>query len=212
MIWNRLGNGEARVGTNTSRSRWTNPYLMVGVLACAHLLGLQSVLYAQVIVSDRNITSTEMFSSEEELFLGPNILIGNSGEAILVAPVVHIRGPLRILRGGSLYVSHVTNISTEQNPAHLSFGISVDQNYPNPFIASTEIGYRLSSEGHVEIAVYNILGQKVATLLSRSQVPGFHTVLWDGKLDSGDSASSGIYYYRVAFGEYIISKKMTLLR
>lgn len=71
---------------------------------------------------------------------------------------------------------------------------SLQQNYPNPFNARTRIRYTLSEEGPFSIVVYNVLGQRVRTLVTRSGTVGTHTAQWDSLRDSGQAAASGLYF------------------
>jgi hypothetical protein len=80
-------------------------------------------------------------------------------------------------------------------------------NYPNPFNASTVISYELPTETHVKLEVYNISGQKVATVVDGQQEAGYRSVLWDAS-----GTSSGIYLYKLTAGDYTEIKTMTLLR
>lgn len=80
-------------------------------------------------------------------------------------------------------------------------------NYPNPFNASTTIGYSLSEESHVEIEIYDLMGRKIETLLQALQPPGRHNVVWNP-----DNISTGVYFYRIRSGEYPITGRMLLLR
>lgn len=84
---------------------------------------------------------------------------------------------------------------------------SVDQNYPNPFNPATTISYSLPEATQVNLDIYNILGQKVATLVDEYQAAGDYRVNW-----SATGQSSGIYFYRLKVGEAIQSKKMLLLK
>ncbi|MBI4547844.1 MAG: T9SS type A sorting domain-containing protein [Ignavibacteriae bacterium] len=72
------------------------------------------------------------------------------------------------------------------------------QNYPNPFNPSTHFRFAVANASNVSIQVYNVLGQKVATLASEFLAPGYYTTEWRGKDDHGHSVSSGIYYVRMA--------------
>ncbi len=85
-------------------------------------------------------------------------------------------------------------------------------NYPNPFNANTTIKYSLPNDGKVTILVYNILGQRVITLVDGEKPAGEHTVIWDGKNASGNSVASGVYFYRIQFGNQTQIKRMTLLK
>jgi len=86
------------------------------------------------------------------------------------------------------------------------------QSYPNPFNASATIAYALPTDGKVTIKIYNILGQKVVTLLDEEKPAGYHTVVWNGKDDQGNSVATGVYFYRVEFGKQTLVKKMALIK
>jgi hypothetical protein len=86
------------------------------------------------------------------------------------------------------------------------------QNYPNPFNPSTEISFSLPNAAHVELDVFNVLGQKVRSLVSSDMTAGEHTVMWDGQNASGATVSSGVYFYRIAAGNFTDTKKMMMLK
>ena len=83
----------------------------------------------------------------------------------------------------------------------------LNQNYPNPFNPVTMINYQLPMTSDVELSVYNLLGQKVATLVNVRQRAGYHQIEW-----GAGGFSSGIYYYRIEAGDFQDVKKMVLLR
>lgn len=89
---------------------------------------------------------------------------------------------------------------------------SLGQNYPNPFNPATEIRFALESPVHVELIVFNMLGQKVRTLLDAPRTAGTHRVTWDGLNDIGVRVATGTYLYRLRWPEGEISRKMTLLK
>jgi len=89
---------------------------------------------------------------------------------------------------------------------------AVYQNYPNPFNPTTEIKYTLPSKEHVQIVIYNIVGQKVKTLVSKEQEAGIHKISWDGTNNMGRKLSSGIYIYAVTVGHHKSVKKMALIK
>lgn len=86
------------------------------------------------------------------------------------------------------------------------------QNYPNPFNAGTIIKYALPKRSHVTVSVYNVLGQKVRILVSASQGAGVHSTYWDGTTESGQTAATGIYLYRIASENFTETRKMVLLK
>lgn len=86
-------------------------------------------------------------------------------------------------------------------------GFYLSQNYPNPFNPSTIIKYQLPVNSMVNLTVYNLLGQEVATLVNQQQAPGNYEV----KFDAGNFAS-GIYLYKITAGSYTATKKLLLLK
>ncbi len=94
----------------------------------------------------------------------------------------------------------------------------VKQNYPNPFNPTTEISFGLPTASKVEIVVYNLLGQQVATLFSGELTAGKHSISWNGKDNSGKTPGSGIYFYKINaithdnIGKFKSVKKMILMK
>lgn len=84
---------------------------------------------------------------------------------------------------------------------------SLAQNFPNPFNPSTVIQYGLPKGSHVLLDVYNIIGQKVATLVNENQEAGFHQVRF-----SGTELPSGVYFYRLTAGGFVKTLKMILTK
>ena len=81
------------------------------------------------------------------------------------------------------------------------------QNYPNPFNPVTNIKFALPKTTKVAINVYNLLGEKVATLLNEDKEAGYYEVKFDGS-----NFSSGIYIFRLTAGDFVQTKKMTLIK
>jgi len=86
------------------------------------------------------------------------------------------------------------------------------QSFPNPFNNHTVIKYSLSKPSDVSLVIYNILGQKVRTLVRKAKQSGLVTVIWDGKDDRRRDLSSGIYFYRLQAGKFGQTKRMVLLK
>jgi len=84
---------------------------------------------------------------------------------------------------------------------------SLAQNYPNPFNPTTNIRYSLAEKSHVELSVYNVLGQKIANLVSTDQVAGEYSAPWDAT-----QVSSGVYFYRLETEKFTSTKKMMLVK
>ncbi|MEP0829020.1 MAG: T9SS type A sorting domain-containing protein [bacterium] len=89
---------------------------------------------------------------------------------------------------------------------------SLEQNRPNPFNPATTIEFSLPRASDVSLEVYNIAGQKIATLVNTRLEAGNHTVNWDSKSTSGEPLASGIYLYRLKADTFVETKKMVLLK
>ena len=89
---------------------------------------------------------------------------------------------------------------------------ALHQNYPNPFNPITLIRYDLPKNGFVSIMIYDMLGQRVRTLVSREESAGYKTLYWDSRNDLGVNVSAGIYFVRINFDNVMLSRKMILLR
>ena len=85
-------------------------------------------------------------------------------------------------------------------------------NYPNPFNPTTQIAVDLPEAAATEITVWNLMGQKVATLYAGDLNAGHHTLNFNGRDSNGKQLTSGMYLYRVAAGKYNATKKMTLMK
>jgi sugar lactone lactonase YvrE len=110
-----------------------------------------------------------------------------------------------------------------------SFGIGLDQatsianeftpdqyalapNFPNPFNPQTQIAYQLPEPSEVSLVIFDILGQKVCTLVEEEQIPGFYHITWDGKSHQGQIVSSGVYFYKFKSKGLVQTRRMLLLR
>jgi len=105
-----------------------------------------------------------------------------------------------------------TAVNADDASRELPYQFAIHQNYPNPFNPTTEIHFMLPKNSPVQLEIYNIMGQKVATLLNCELKTGFHTVTWDGTADNGENVATGIYFYRIEAGDYSDTKKMMLLK
>jgi len=86
------------------------------------------------------------------------------------------------------------------------------QNYPNPFNSTTIINYQVKDAAPVNLKVYDILGNKIRTIVNENKIAGYYTEYWDGKNDSGLQVPSGIYFYTLKTKNYNRTKKLVLLK
>ncbi|GAB5408051.1 MAG: hypothetical protein BalsKO_04160 [Balneolaceae bacterium] len=98
-------------------------------------------------------------------------------------------------------------ISNETEPEDIVSEIRLDQNYPNPFNPNTTISYNLADNSNVTLAVYDLMGRKVATLVNGKQSAGEQSINFDAS-----NLASGIYIYRLSTGSQLLTKKMILLK
>jgi len=103
-------------------------------------------------------------------------------------------------------------LDVDEDEANLPDQYQLSQNYPNPFNPTTEILVSLPQATDANLIVYNSVGQEVATLIDNRLSPGEHVVQWDGTDRSGQQVATGVYYYRLAAGDYIETKKMMMLK
>ncbi|MCX6831860.1 MAG: T9SS type A sorting domain-containing protein, partial [candidate division Zixibacteria bacterium] len=112
--------------------------------------------------------------------------------------------------GDRIRINELT--TANKNNGNLPTSFTLKQNYPNPFNPETAIDYVVGQSGHVELAIYNILGDKIKTLVSGYQAAGSYTIKWQADADGGTSVASGVYFYKLTAGDYTDTKKMTLLK
>ncbi|MBD3233381.1 MAG: T9SS type A sorting domain-containing protein [candidate division Zixibacteria bacterium] len=95
----------------------------------------------------------------------------------------------------------------DEKPELLPQTAILGNNYPNPFNAHTKIRFTLPSSGNVNLSIFNLLGQKMTTLVDGYKQAGQHTVTWDAS-----NYSSGIYFYKLTAGDKVFTKRMMLLK
>ncbi|GEM_PF-4799054 len=98
------------------------------------------------------------------------------------------------------------SIAEEQSVPIVPNGITLEQNFPNPFNPTTTISYRLSIAGKVDLSIYNLLGQKVTTLLSGLQTAGQHQINWNAS-----GFASGVYLYKLTSDKNVTQTKKLIL-
>lgn len=90
--------------------------------------------------------------------------------------------------------------------------MTLHQNFPNPFNPETVILYELPQTSQVEVVVFNLLGERIRTLVNQRQTAGQHHLHWDGRNEFGMPVPSGVYLYRLRAGEFVQTRKMVLMQ
>jgi hypothetical protein len=153
-------------------------------------------------------TSTTAASFEADLsgLAGGTAIVLASG---FLSPATNNDGPafglIAVLTDGTVVEIGVFTSINEPNQNPLSFVLN--QNYPNPFNPTTNISYTLGEAVDVRLEVFNLIGQRIATLVDASQAAGTYQVNFDAS-----SLSSGIYLYRIQAGSFVQTQRMTLVK
>lgn len=109
---------------------------------------------------------------------------------------------------GELLKVDITYEKEKERPSDFS----LSQNYPNPFNPETYIDFTLPHEAEVSLMIYNVKGQVVKTLIQGRMSAGAHTVRWNGRNNTGERVSSGVYFYKFKSEEVSFVKKMVVLK
>lgn len=103
-------------------------------------------------------------------------------------------------------------LGTDDEGTNTPSDFQLHQNYPNPFNPNTTIEFSIPRDEHVQIVIFNIIGERVITLMSDYLAAGHHQVSWNGIDLYGRSVASGIYLYSLEAGSGVWTRKMTLLK
>jgi len=118
---------------------------------------------------------------------------------------MHRGNPRRTGNHGDLFTS-VSENHFSQSPRTYS----LSQNHPNPFNPPTTIAYTLPEACQVKFVIFNILGEKVKTLVNRWEEKGHKIVTWDGRDDKYAKVAAGVYFYRIETSDYVATRKMVI--
>jgi len=121
--------------------------------------------------------------------------------SIVISPTGHM------FAGGNHVYKSAAVLTDVAEPANQPASFVLEQNYPNPFNPTTRIVFRVDSRESIELAVYDLLGRKIATLAGGVHDAGEHSVSFDGS-----SLASGVYLYRLSAGGLVQTRKLVLVR
>jgi hypothetical protein len=148
-----------------------------------------------------------------------NTIVGKTGKVVWTGyDLTTIRSSLNRLKlvhevlVGVLGVPAPNGLSTGSPTPQAGMVYSLAQNAPNPFNPRTEINFSLASKAPVRLEVFNIMGQVVRTLVNEERSAGSYQVAWDGLNDTGESVTSGVYFYKLNAGDFTETRKMVLVR
>jgi len=113
------------------------------------------------------------------------------------------------LRNGAYLYGYVVSTTPE---SFLPTTLALEQNYPNPFNPTTKIRFGIPQTGNVELVIYDVLGQEVATLVNSVYNKGWYELQWSGLTNAGTQAETGIYFARITNADAEQVVKMMLLK
>jgi flagellar hook assembly protein FlgD len=104
----------------------------------------------------------------------------------------------------------VTDVPPDQSTVPTNYMLA--QNYPNPFNPTTQILFAIPQNERVTLSIYNVLGQRIATLVDGMLTQGSHVVTWNGRDNRGMQLPSGVYFYTLKTSSFTASKRMLMLK
>ena len=186
VVWTAIEKGLPAGSVNSISA--SGPYLFVGIAS--------NGVFASIDTGSTWTAVNSGLSSE----------YGNIKSMIISGKQVFAGGAGNLTTG--IWTASLDNILSVDNPVPpLPAGYSLSQNFPNPFNPTTVIRYQLPAAGYVTLKVYDVLGRRVATLVSGKQASGMHDVEFDGS-----RFASGVYFYRLEAGTFSKTRKMLLLK
>ena len=105
-----------------------------------------------------------------------------------------------------------SEVGIDEITGNIPVSFALNQNYPNPFNPGTDIEFALPARSNVNLAVYDLLGRHVKTLVSGELEAGYHVVSWNGEDGAGNAVSSGIYFYKIEANDFSMTRKMIMLK
>ncbi|MDD3732801.1 MAG: T9SS type A sorting domain-containing protein, partial [candidate division Zixibacteria bacterium] len=205
---------KANLGKMAVNSGYENDYTIISLITDQNISGLHLELSG--IGSD---IPEKVLQDDIEMFYGIDgntIKIGLfdiEGQKLITSgsqPVIKLEGEYEIIKAVAstkTYQSVALAINPKVEDNNLPTDFTLYQNFPNPFNPTTEICFDLPNACNVKLEIFNIMGQKVTTLIDQGLDAGHHTVQWD----AGNNAS-GIYLYKITAGDFVETKKMVLLK
>lgn len=163
--------------------------------------------------------NVEFYEGSVDMPAGHRTMLGNGNDNLRTDDGAHVFNFYNFTEQSEMvYLAEVkrmlnlgeTAVDDRENTVPNDFVLA--QNYPNPFNPETIISYTLPQAENVTLAVYDVLGNEITTLVNEHQTSGQHQVSWNGKDADGVNVASGIYVYRVTAGNSVQSHKMLLVK
>ena len=144
--------------------------------------------------------------------LGRQAAIEGTGQLLIVESPALLDTDQLAIDARSLANDEMTVEFSQATAVDLPGAFRLDGNFPNPFNPQTTISFALPQAEQVHLAVYDVEGRLVRTLVSGQRPAGVHDVTWNGRDASGRGVASGMYVYRIQAGPHSAVQKMTLMK
>ncbi len=105
-----------------------------------------------------------------------------------------------------------TSVQEFKNQSSSPSSFNLEQNYPNPFNPTTSIKYRVDNAQRIRLVIYDEVGREIRVLLDENQTEGWHLANWNGRNNSGEVVSTGVYFYRIEGSTETETKRMIMLK
>ena len=140
----------------------------------------------------------------DELAVGNNRALLIAWDGVVSTKTIQLGEPVEIT---NVIAANSNGESVDVTIHNIPSEFALEQNYPNPFNPSTVISYQLPVNGDVQLAIYNIAGQLIETLVSDAQDAGYYSIEWNGS-----GCASGVYFYQLNAGTFSETNKMVLMK
>lgn len=179
---------------------YSNGYVYATAFQSNKIYRLKTDGSEQIAYAGTGTVGTKDGDIDEATFNQPNGIVASAtGDTLFISD--HISRSLRMIIGVNGVTTH------NEEPGELPDGYSLLQNYPNPFNPTTNINFSIPVSEQVALDVFDASGKKIMEFANRVYSAGTHTISFDGK-----GLSSGVYIYKLTAGNFIQTKKMSLIK
>ena len=200
-------------------SSYTDDETIISINSGQNIKGIQIELYGAGVSDPENLLSETLDLvygwSHKNLKVG---LLDLDGPEIIKAgnhSIIKLQGTFEIVsaRVADMDANSITPLIKQSDKLTLlPEEFTLSQNYPNPFNPATMIKFSIPVNTDVNLEIFNVLGQRVVTLVDQPLEAGVYEIEWDSKGGSGQDVASGVYFYRIKTDNYTEAKKMVLLK
>ena len=175
------------------------------------LVGNMYAQSPQLDLFNFTIVSEKSYTAQQTITLGPDVVIASTGKATFGAPDVYILSDLKVVSGGSMYITPQV-LAVDIDEGLNTSSLAIDHAYPNPFDQSVTLAYNLDQAGQVEIQVVDMVGKQVKALMNDYMLPGEHVITWNGTNQLGAQMANGMYSIIISIGHTQATERVVLLR